>query len=92
MECVDKRIILWNDPVMEPGAADTLKCILGGDTCNAKIKYQGDAVINRTPVIMLSNNDIFPKDEAFQSRMFKYNWRPAPFLKDYIKKPTPLAI
>lgn len=92
MECVDKRIILWNEPCMEPSAAETLKCILGGDTCNAKVKYQGDAVINRTPVIILSNSDIFPKSEAFRSRMFKFDWRPANFLKHYTLKPNPLAV
>lgn len=43
MECVDRRIILWNEPVMEPSAIETLKMILGGDTTNAKVKYQCDA-------------------------------------------------
>lgn len=92
MECVDRRIILWNEPVMEASASETLKCILGGDTCNAKVKYQGDAVISRTPVIILSNNDVFPKDQAFRSRMFSFDWRPAPFLKDCTKKPHPLVL
>lgn len=92
MECVDKRIIIWNEPMMEPSAQETLKCILGGDTCNAKVKYQGDAVICRTPVIILSNNDIFPKNEAFRSRIYQFNWKPAPFLKEYTLKPHPIAI
>lgn len=91
-ECVDRRIILWNEPVMEACASETLKCIFGGDTCNAKVKYQGDAVIMRTPVIILSNNDVFPKNEAFRSRMFQFNWRPAIFLKDIKYKPNPLCI
>lgn len=92
MECVDKRIILWNEPCMEASATETLKCILGGDSCNAKVKYQGDAVIMRTPVIILSNNDIFPKNEAFRSRMYQFNWRPANFLVEYKLKPHPLCI
>ncbi|XP_046466077.1 uncharacterized protein [Neodiprion pinetum] len=92
MECVDRRIILWNEPVMEASASETLKCILGGDTCNAKVKYLGDAVIGRTPVIILSNNDVFPKDEAFRSRIFQYEWRQASFLKDYKKKPHPMVV
>lgn len=92
MECVDRRIIIWNEPQMEASASETLKCILGGDTCNAKVKYLNDAVICRTPVIILSNNDLFPKDEAFRSRMYKFDWRPAPFLKNYNKKPHPLSV
>lgn len=91
MECVDRRIILWNEPCMEPSAVETLKMILGGDTVNAKVKYQGDAVITRTPVIVLSNNDIFPNDSAFRSRIFQYRWKACDFLKDCKKKPHPLA-
>lgn len=92
MECVDKRIILWNEPVMEPSATETLKCILGGDTCNAKVKFQGDAVITRTPVIVLSNNDVFPKDKAFRSRMYSYRWRSCDMLRNINKKPHPLCV
>lgn len=65
--------------------------ILGGDTVSAKIKYQNDAVITRTPVIILSNNDIFPKDLAFRSRMYSYIWKTCPNLINYNKKPHPLA-
>lgn len=92
MECVDRRIILWNEPCMEPSAAETLKMILGGDTVNAKVKYQGDSVITRTPVIVLSNNDVFPSDRAFRSRIYQYSWKSCPMLKNYKKKPHPLSI
>lgn len=91
MECVDRRIILWNEPIMEPCATETLKMILGGDTVNAKVKYAPDAVITRTPVIVLSNNDVFPKDEAFRSRMYSYIWKPCNNLKKLSKKPHPLS-
>lgn len=92
MDCVDRRIILWNEPIMEPCAEETLKLLLGGDMCPAKIKYQPDATIFRTPVIILSNNDIFPNNEAFRSRMTQYNWNPCPWLRDLKKKPHPLCI
>lgn len=91
MECVDRRIIMWNEPCMEPSAAETLKMVLGGDTVNAKVKYAPDAVITRTPVIILSNNDVFPKDEAFRSRIYSYRWRSCQQLKTCTKKPHPLA-
>lgn len=57
-----KRIILWNEPVLETSATETLKTFFGGDTTNAKVKYQSDAIITRTPIIVLSNNDVIPKD------------------------------
>lgn len=90
-ECVNKRIILWNEPVLEASAVETLKTIFGGDTANAKVKYQNDAIITRTPVIVLSNNDVFPKDEAFRSRIISYEWRACDDLKKLKKKPWPLA-
>uniref|UniRef100_A0A8D9B8A1 Non-capsid protein NS-1 n=1 Tax=Cacopsylla melanoneura TaxID=428564 RepID=A0A8D9B8A1_9HEMI len=90
-EAVNKRILLWNEPNAEPGAMDTLKMLLGGDTFNAKIKYEHDAVVVRTPVIILSNNDIFPKDAAFNSRLIRSTWRSAPLLKHVKKKPHPIA-
>lgn len=91
MECINRRILLWNEPSAEPASFETLKCIFGGDTCNVKVKYQDDAVLQRTPTIVLSNNDIFPHDEAFRSRMFLYTWRPCEMLKDHKLKPHPLA-
>lgn len=35
--------------------------LFGGDTMNAKVKHCDDSVISRTPVIILSNNAVFPK-------------------------------
>lgn len=91
-ECVDRRIILWNEPVLEASACETLKMILGGDTVNAKVKYSPDMVVTRTPVIVLSNTDVFPNDQAFRSRMYTHKWKPAKMLKKCDKKPHPLAV
>lgn len=89
---MNKRILLWNEPNVEPAAMDTLKMLLGGDTFNAKVKYENDAVVTRTPVIVLSNNDIFPKDAAFQSRLVRHRWRTAPLLRKYKLKPHPIGV
>lgn len=91
-DCVNRRILLWNEPVLEPSAEETLKCLFGGDTINVKVKYLDDAIVNRTPVIELSNNNVFPKNEAFKSRMFFEQWRPCPELRELQKKPIPYAI
>lgn len=91
-ECVAKRILLWNEPSCDVSSFDTIKMLFGGDTFNAKIKYQQDAIVTRTPIIVLSNKNIFPKEEAFRCRMIQYTWREAPFLKKYVKKPYPLAL
>lgn len=92
MDCVQKRILLWNEPNYEPGAEETLKTIFGGDSTAVRVKYQGDAIIPRTPLIILTNTDIFPRTAAFDARMFRYTWRSASYLKYIKKKPHPLAM
>ena len=91
MDCIDKRVIMWNEPMMESSAAETLKMIFGGDTCPVKVKYMGDKLLLRTPIICLSNNQPFPRDDAFQCRMFTYEWQQCDDLKKVQKKPHPLA-
>ncbi|UGV24202.1 MAG: putative nonstructural protein [SAfia-400D ambidensovirus] len=92
MECVNRRIILWNEPHCETSAFETIKMLFGGDTLNVKVKFQDDAIVNRTPCIVLSNNDIFPKDTAFRTRMYNYVWRSCDALKRCKKKLYPLCI
>ncbi|QEM39034.1 nonstructural protein [Bactericera trigonica densovirus] len=90
-ETVHKRILLWNEPNAEPAAFETLKMLLGGDQCVVRVKFQSDATVGRTPVIILSNNDIFPRDAAFRNRMIKYEWKTAGYLEKYNKKPHLIA-
>lgn len=89
---MQRRILLWNEPNFEPGSEEILKLLFGGDTCSAKIKYEGDACILRTPIIVLTNRDVIPNDDTFNSRVWKYTWKVAPFLKYLTKKPHPIAM
>lgn len=91
MECVDKRILLWNEPQCELRSFETLKMLFGGDTCNVNIKYEADAILARTPIIILANCDPFPKDVAFRTRMSKYYWNTYDDLIHCNKKIFPLA-
>lgn len=59
--------------------------LFGRDNIPAKIKYQGDVIIHRTPIIVLTNYDIVSREEAFQSRVITYKWKHAPFLKECLK-------
>lgn len=85
MDAVNRRICVWNEPMCESSSFEDVKLLFGGDTMKVKVKYQGDAVVDRTPIIILTNNDIFPKDNTFQCRMYKYQWKPFEDLK-YVKK------
>lgn len=91
MEAVGRRINYWNEPNFEPAAIDTLKKLLGGDPLTVSVKYQDDGYIPRTPVITTGNKRVFPNNEAFHQRIKSYYWAPAPWLKDFTRKPHPMT-
>lgn len=91
-DALQRRILLWNEPNFEPGSEEILKLLFGGDTCAARIKYEGDACILRTPIVVLTNRDVIPNETTFTSRVWKYHWNVAPFLKYLTKKPHPLSM
>jgi len=92
-DCTQRRIILWNEPNCHSEFLDTLKTVYGGDRCAAAIKCKDDAVIYRTPLIVTSNNEVFPTCDALNARRKKYVMQPWSELKAIgEKKPTPLCI
>jgi hypothetical protein len=92
-EAINKRVLLWNEPNYEAKEIDTLKMLLGGDSLTVQIKCKPDAAVTRTPVIILTNNNIpLMTDPAFHDRILCYTWKSAPFLKDATKKPNPMCL
>lgn len=91
MEAVDKRVNCWNEPNFEPAAEDTIKMILGGDPIKTPIKYEQERNIMRTPVIIMTNKNVFKQNEAFDDRIITYHWERAEFLKEYRKKIHPMT-
>lgn len=88
-----RRIVLWNEPNYSPEFLEPIKEILGGDSTCVNVKYQHDTPVYRTPVIVLTNNQVsFMNHGAFQDRLRVFRWMSAPFLKNYDKKPNPLAV
>lgn len=91
-EATSKRVLLWNEPNYEPDFTDTLKMITAGDAFTVRVKQQNDMHVYTTPLIVLTNNRVgFMYEHAFQDRVKTFNWKTASFLKDYDRKPTPLA-
>lgn len=90
--CINKRVLHWDEPNFEPIMAETLKLIFSGDEVSTNIKYQDYSTLFRTPIICTANCDPFPKDEAFFTRIQQYNWQTAPFLKDWKKQLHPMGI
>lgn len=92
MEAPNRRVILWNEPNYESALTELIKLILGGDPYTVRVKNQPDQHVKRTPVIVLTNNHVnFMHEIAFNDRIVKFNWKPAPFLKEIDCKPYPLT-
>lgn len=91
-DAVGKRILIWNEPNCESSAFETIKKIFGGDVDSVAVKYSSDMTVTRTPVIVLSNHETFPRIPAFNHRMFRYRWQTCPKLLEYDKKVNPLAL
>nr|QOD39597.1 NS1 [uncultured densovirus] len=88
-----RRIVLWNEPNYSPDFLEPIKEILGGDSTSVNVKYQHDTPVYRTPVIVLTNNQVtFMGHNAFKDRIRIFNWMAAPFLAAFDKKPNPLAV
>lgn len=92
-EAPNKRILLWNEPNYESSLTDVIKMMMGGDPYTVRVKNQMDTHVRRTPVIILTNNVVpFMADMAFQTRIVKFNWHPAPQLKQIELKPNPMCL
>lgn len=87
-----KRLLIWNEPNIEPSQFDTVKMLTGGDPLPANVKYQGQAVIDKTPVIITSNRQIFIEgDPVWNTRITFLRFERADFLKDIKLYPHPQA-
>ena len=91
-DCVNRRILLWNEPSIAPSQYETVKMLAGGDPCPAAVKYEGDGKITRTPLIITSNHSALPEnDSVWTTRCYFEVWKTAPFLKELSLYPHPLT-
>lgn len=87
-----KRVIIWDEPNYESSMTDTLKMICGGGDYNVNVKNRDAQQVFRTPILILTNSHIpLMSEMAFKDRVIQFKWKAAPFLKDYMKLPNPLA-
>lgn len=82
-DCINRRILIWNEPSIMPSAYDDVKMLTGGDPLPCHIKYQGDGLITKTPLIFTANTKLFNfADTVWSSRIAYYHWKPSQFLKN----------
>lgn len=93
-ECANRRIIFWDEAKLDPGFYDNIKKLLSGDQCKVPVKFKEDQIVKQTPVIVCSNNDIFPKNDEFYNRIISYRWYKYPLWRksEINKKLHPVAI
>lgn len=90
-DCVNRRILMWNEPSIMNSAMDTIKMLTAGDPLSVSVKYQNNGTINRTPIIFLSNQQIFSNNDIWNSRIYFEKWRPCYYLKELTKYPHPMT-
>lgn len=90
MEAVNRRVNYWDEPNFEPDATETLKKLFAGTALKATVKFQKEANVQKTPVIITANHDKFTK-EVWDDRIIKYFWYSCPKLKQYTKRLHPFV-
>lgn len=93
-EVIDKRLIVGNEINMEDSAKDDFKKLCEGKALNVRVKHCPDGVYRRTPVLLLSNNNLeIVNDPTFRDVRLKcFFWKRCDMLKASSKQPYPMAI
>lgn len=92
-----KRMTIFNEFNLAPSFKDVVKEILEGANVTINIKYRPRCILERTPIIITTNNE-WQKDhqlvdqKAFSQRMISYEWTAQPWLKMEDAYPHPPAI
>lgn len=93
-ETYNRRLVIGNELNMEDSAKDDFKKLCEGSAFNIRVKYQGDQIFTRTPVVFITNGVLeISYDHAFKDiRLVTIQWQSCPLLAESKKKPYPLAL
>lgn len=93
-ECYGRRMVVGNEISMEDGAKEDFKKLCEGTAFNIRVKYQGDKIFTKCPVLLISNFELdICYDSHFKGvRLHTIRWKTCSLLKDSNKKPYPLCI
>lgn len=87
-----RRINIWNEARLDPYYYEDIKQIMAGDQLEVQVKNHPPRILEKTPLIVLSNREVFPSDRAFLIRMRKFEWRTCGFLARCRRKPNPVSV
>lgn len=93
-ECVNRRLVVGNEISMEDGAIEDFKKLCEGTAFNIRVKFQGDKIFTKCPVLLISNFmlDICTHPHFRNIRLHTMRWIQADLLKHSNKKPYPLCL
>lgn len=76
-DCVDKRVIMMEECMVTPDLKETFKVLAGGQEATVDIKNKPPAKVQRTPMLIASNNPLhkyFPSEkQAIQNRVMEFS-------------------
>lgn len=66
--------------------------LFSGDNTPANVKYENQVVIEKTPLIITTNTDVFPTTDDFNKRMVRYKWNQLPKTNEDHLQLYPMAL
>lgn len=93
-ECYGRRLVVGNEISMEEGAKEDFKKLCEGTAFNIRVKYQGDKIFTKAPVLLISNFELdICYDYHFKNvRLHTIRWNTCELLKESVKKPYPTCV
>lgn len=94
-DCVNKRIIIMNEPFFDEVQIEVCKRVFEGTGCFLPVKMKNDQLLIPTPVLVKSNTDLWATNQAakpqLENRIYKglYGLKEAAFLKEVTKQLNP---
>lgn len=93
-DCFNRRLCIANEMSVEESAIEDMKKLCEGTAFNIRVKYQGDKIFTKAPVVIITNEyiDFLHRPEFLGVRVHKIEWNTCDMLKYSDKKPYPLAL
>lgn len=91
-DCLNRRVIKWNEAKLDPAHEELFLDLMQGNVVKVNIKFKNPTNIVKTPLLVISNNNVFPNTDRFNMRQIKYYWHACEALKIYSNKPHPWCI
>lgn len=91
-DCLHRNLLVFDEPNIEPSSFETWKNILAGNNQAINVKYRTNSLLLRTPVLVLANNYVFPRNEEFNSMIFHVNFTETNTIHNLRKKLDPRCI